>query len=67
MIHSKHPHHNAVFFFFLNANAGALTAAEVQLQMRNNPFNSLEVCQLSNAGGKTELKGVEKHGKQRGK
>lgn len=46
MIHCKHLHHKAASFF-LNANAWALTAAEVQLQTRNNPLNSLDVCPLS--------------------
>lgn len=53
MTHSEHPHHNSVFF-------SPDTEAGVQLQMRNNPSNSLDVCQPSVMPGGPEPKGVKK-------
>lgn len=60
MTHSKHPHQFSVFFF-------PDTEAEVQLQMRNNPSNSLDVCHPSIMPGGPEPKAVEKTWERGGK
>lgn len=60
MTHSEHSHPNSVFFF-LDTEAG------VQLQMKNNPSNSLDVCQPSITPGGPEPKAMKKTWERGGK